>query len=529
MHRILAPLRVIGRFARMVTSPRRLLDISLPARVAYLLAFFLVLCAILAYVAFAFSDDVAARATWYHPSRIAIIIGLVIAIPVVVYRALLLWLEGDPSDFPDIDEAWDAGVAALEENGLLLDELPIFLVLGADSPTQMDTLMGSVGWDLVVSGAPNGRAPLRWYGNDRCIVLACTGTGCLGSLNQGGVGGDAGAVSGSRSQIVGTLVPGGGGITDTALPTAATGGAPSAPQAGIRGTLVLGADSTEGHVDRDATVHGPTGQGGGSLSHRQAEEESARLRHVCRRLRRARQPLCPLNGLLVLFPLPVLKNILSAQDMPRAVRRDLATIHHETSLFSPVTVLVTGMEQEPGFSELVRRVGLDRAKAHRFGKGLQVGTRPSAENLEALTWHACGAFEDWVYSLFREPDGLNKPGNSKLYGLLCAVRREVQTRLQTVLLHGFSNDQTEDAESAPKVFAGCYFAATGPSDDRQAFVKSVFEKMLDLEEEVEWSEMALVEDDRHYRASQVVMFLLGLLVVALGALGWLRFSGPSAG
>ena len=43
----------------------------------------------------------------------------------------------------------------------------------------------------------------------------------------------------------------------------------------------------------------------------------------------------------------------------------------------------------------------------------------------------------------------------------------------------------------PLPFAGCYFGATGPSEDRQAFVTSVFEKLVKLEEDVEWTEKRL--------------------------------------
>ena len=77
----------------------------------------------------------------------------------------------------------------------------------------------------------------------------------------------------------------------------------------------------------------------------------------------------------------------------------------------------------------------------------------------AFSSHACGAFEDWVYNLFRERDGLSKPGNARLYTLLCRIRSELRSRLRNILLHGFSFDEGENRErEKPLLFNGCYFA-----------------------------------------------------------------------
>ena len=94
------------------------------------------------------------------------------------------------------------------------------------------------------------------------------------------------------------------------------------------------------------------------------------------------------------------------------------------------------MEAESGFAELVRRVGVERAKANRFGRGFDQWSPPTAENLDALTSQACGAFEDWVYDLFQQQDALGKAGNTKLYQLLCRVRSHVHQQLATVLVNG---------------------------------------------------------------------------------------------
>ena len=76
----------------------------------------------------------------------------------------------------------------------------------------------------------------------------------------------------------------------------------------------------------------------------------------------------------------------------------------------PVTALVVGMEEESGFRELVRRVGRERAGVQRFGQRYDLRSIATAEEMNALCAHVCGAFEDWVYTLFREQGALRGRG-----------------------------------------------------------------------------------------------------------------------
>ena len=148
------------------------------------------------------------------------------------------------------------------------------------------------------------------------------------------------------------------------------------------------------------------------------------------------------------------------------------------------------------------------------------GNPPIPEQVEAVATHACGAFEDWAYTLFREKDGLKKHGNTKLYSLLCKIRSQLSTRLTNILVEAHARDpERETADREALLFSGCYFAATGQTDDRQAFVKSVFDKLLEQEEELDWTEAALVEDERYRRMASVVMvvdILLGIGLIGIG-------------
>ncbi len=67
----------------------------------------------------------------------------------------------------------------------------------------------------------------------------------------------------------------------------------------------------------------------------------------------------------------------------------------------------------------------------------------------------------------------------------------------------------------PLLFSGCYFAATGETDDRQAFVKSVFDKLIEQENELAWTDEAIIENDRYRRWARVSLGLSGVLAACL--------------
>jgi hypothetical protein len=187
----------------------------------------------------------------------------------------------------------------------------------------------------------------------------------------------------------------------------------------------------------------------------------------------------------------------------------------------PVTALVVGLEEESGFRELVRRVGEERAKAQRFGKGYDIWNPPTPEQLNALCIHACGSFEDWTYTLFRDKQSLaveSKRGNNKLYALLCKIRRNVQDRLTNILVAAYAHEPDEEGAPDAVLFGGCYFAASGDQPGRQAFIKGVFDKLVDQQEDLEWTAAARLEDERSKQWAQIGFGIDFLLVLGLAAM-----------
>jgi len=250
------------------------------------------------------------------------------------------------------------------------------------------------------------------------------------------------------------------------------------------------------------------------------------LRFLGEMLAREREPVCPINGILTLIQFEsIYETPAEIEELQQAISSDLATLQYATQVRCPVTALVVGLEKERGFQELVRRVGKDRAMSQRFGRKFDVRAIPTAEELTAVSSHVCGAFEDWVYVLFREDAALARPGNLQLYELLSKVRCTWKTRLADILALGFGCDMTDEAQKRSLLFSGCYAASTGETPDRQAFVKGVVEKLLEEQELIEWTDDAQLQQRRYTRASTLgIVACAGLLlgIATLVAVRWLK-------
>ena len=533
IYAVTAPLRMLAQLpVGLISAPRRLMGMSLPARVAVVLSILLIILVVVAFVAGILSKGAADVWQWFGLQRMLAIVALLIVIPIVAYVAVKLWLEGSASEFPDIDRAWKEGLAALEAQGLDPTALPIFLVMGVSDERQVKTLFEASQQSFVVSNIPQGPAALHWYATPEAIFLACTNvtrTGRLVRMAADAVGRRAAApVAASATPrqadvLRGTIVAGGSGdLRESAAVPADIGpeqAAPSAPN--LRGTLMVSPEATSKTMA--FSERGPSAPPTSmiSLSAGEAAELSARLAYVCQLLQRLRQPVVPANGIVALLPFDLIqKGPAEGIQVQRCVKGDLETVSQGLKLRCPVTALMVGMESEPGFRELVRRVGPERAKAQRFGKGFNVWNPPIPEQVEAVAANACGAFEDWAYLLFRERDGLTRPGNTKLYSLLCKIRTHLRTRLTNILVSAFAEEGAGKSatEGEPLMFSGCYFAAAGDTPDRQAFIKGVFDKLLDEEEELEWTQAALDENDRYHRLANTMLVFDGLLLIALVAI-----------
>ncbi len=509
-----------GRFFR---SGARLFGLSLPARVAVIVAVLLVV-GVAVHLALAhFTQHRYFKPLIHDPKYLGGTVLLVVLIPVVVYYTVKYWLEGEVSPYQEIDLAFRRGLDELERNGIDITQTPLYLVLGASGEEQERAIFEACRMSLNLTGVPQGPAALHWYANPEAIYLVASQTSALSWLA-------AHALSATESPAAAALEP-------------------ASPGAAIRGTLVVGGEDGPPDVRRSAADLPPTlgtNQGSSDIygtmvvsavaapakaSHRagarirKLDFDPKRLEYVCHLLSRSRRPICPLNGIFVLLPFRLIQQSDDAAvSVNQAAQQDLHGILRVGNLRCPATAVVVGMEEEGGFRELVRRVGRDKALNARFGKGFDLPNFPLPERIAALARQACGAFETWVYALFKEKDALKRPGNRQLYALLCKVRQSVYERLDKILVDAFASDpEKRDSEGEPLFFRGCYFAAAGATEDRQAFVKSVLEDLpKNFPGDLQWTGEALERDARYHRLAGIAGWLDFLLVLGLVAtfFGW---------
>ena len=222
-------------------------------------------------------------------------------------------------------------------------------------------------------------------------------------------------------------------------------------------------------------------------------DQIPRLRYVCKLLKRARRPMCGINGAVTLIPFELSRvGPLQLSAIAQSARSDIETIQQTMGVRSPVTAVIVGLEQDKGFIELVRRLqsGL---LSRRLGGRFDLRSRPTPDELNTHSDRLCDAFEDWVYRLFSREDGLaQQRGNRKLYALTCKIRHELKPRLRMVLGQAFGCESSEKSAGGEKddsfFFSGCYFAASGATTGQAAFVKGVLkDKLVDEQSKVEWT------------------------------------------
>lgn len=505
--------------------------LSLPARIAWLMLLFESV-AVTAFGIFYYTNRDLSRAAssidwWILPA-----IGfLMILIPIVTYHAAKVWLEGRAALFPDIDEAWRAGVQELDRRRVRLDQYPLFIVFGTVGEGLERNLFRASKIPLDLEAYPaTPNAPLRWYFSEKGIFLSVVGAGAMNDfIRQALDAGKGGDGSGRRG--------GGDGLRDTMSvdgPSREPERAPEpAGKPNLSMTLMPGAfggvrDSIGGAnpLTTSMATDGLSSLAGDAPKASRAEfqEQQLRLDYLCRLIRKARLPFIPINGMLAVLPLQAIEYARQqgkngGARLHTAVAMDMEAVAEGLSARGNIRVIVSGMEGERGFREMVSRMGrmLDaNFRDQPYGKGSDPWAVPSAKQMNALTQHACGAFEDWVFNLFKHRDAIQNPRNRLLFSLLCKVRRILREPLTEILSKGFGGiDQEQDRVRLAPLVCGCYFAAVGGGETEQAFVAGAFNRMLGNEQDIEWLPAAIKSDSSYNRWANVLIFMNVVMFFAL--------------
>ena len=530
-----------GRFART----------SLPFRVALLM--FLVLVVSVAVTVFLFCGmnnrtftDAKLNITFFVSTTV-----LVFLIPLVLYKALSLWLEGPSSPYPDIDQAWKAGLRELQRKGLDPRQIPMFLVVGSSNEQQEQAIFAAAGMEFLVAGAagqcgpalvrePRGR--VRRCQPDllsqRTGARRCAWAGSWARAARGGGRGSGGARSAPNDPRWRHGPSGASRYGRSRRAGSAPGPCAPVPQGGadLRGTIMAPAAA-------GATMAVPGGQAlDRNIQTDKAflEEQRNRLGWLCRLVRRCRLPYAPINGVLALLPFGYVQ---SAQPgvrtaLTNSLRYDLEQVLSTLMIRCPVTVLVSDMDEDPGFREFVRRMvrrhGPEWVKERRFGSSFPLDIPATPERMKKHVGILNAAFEAFVYDFLRDEESiLRSAGNASLYVFMGKIRQSVKN-LATIF-GSFSSlypKSSGGSAAAAEIiyFAGCYFAGTGKVEERQVFVKRVLARPVEQQAELEWTAGALGEDARCQWLGLVASAVDTVLVIAFvvaGVLWWMGSFKPS--
>ena len=254
--------------------------------------------------------------------------------------------------------------------------------------------------------------------------------------------------------------------------------------------------------------------------------QDQRLEYVCRLVRRARQPYCPINGILTLLPYGMIyRSEPDSSEIHRAVSKDLGTIRSMLKVRCPVTAAVVGLEEERGFRELMRRVGSERPAA--ANRALVHGLKSAAIRTARSPGSPClrGVRRRCLQPVQRARCACKSPAIPGSLRLLCTIRSRVQNRFGQDPQAGLCQRLRSARAARRLAVRRLLLRRDGRGEDRRAFIKAVVDKLLEQQEELKWTPEMLREDARCQLFAQLALvfdtlLLAGLIGVVMYRIWW---------
>ncbi|MCA9132272.1 MAG: hypothetical protein KDA45_03930, partial [Planctomycetales bacterium] len=164
---------------------RRLGPSSVAGKAALLTAIVLLLTLLTVWLIRLLGSQRVSQAHTMSWTRMLLEAALVVVIPIVLYWGLRRWNQVIEGVYPDIDQAWQAGMDALAAQGIAVSDHPIFLILGSAQQGMEQGLIQALEAKFHVQGIPNTAGvshALQWYASSEAIYLFCPGTSSLSAL-----------------------------------------------------------------------------------------------------------------------------------------------------------------------------------------------------------------------------------------------------------------------------------------------------------------------------------------------------------
>jgi hypothetical protein len=227
----------------------------------------------------------------------------------------------------------------------------------------------------------------------------------------------------------------------------------------------------------------------------------------------------PVNGLLQVIPLSWARPAAPGEPLPaaglaKAIRSDLAAIHHAFGLQLPVIAMVTGIGNLTGAGDMLDAVGVYQCRKYEksfqrrlgcaFPAGQELDSRRAAELVERSLLEfirlACRSMRK--SQVTSDPDGPRR--TIEFLTTLC----QRQPGLEVLLSHAF-----ERVVSPTVRLHGLYFAAT-EIDTKEPFVDGVLNRLIKWENSIAWNPRFAEHNRRKSKREVVLTVILGVLTVA---------------
>ncbi len=413
----------------------------------------------------------------YYYGIVAFLVYLFIRLVIYVVRLFLAPVE---AEFPDIDEAWRAGIQGLARQRLDCRAMPIIVILGLAEYEEASFFAGAgLNPTVIEPGVDRKGAPLRFFATNHALFLTLPGVSALNC--QWSHPPVTAPVTGQLLESApsdGTQSPG-SSQSDGAQATLQPGQQWAAGQTLQPGPFGAGGTLRPGQVQSRTTQ--PVQSVAAGLSADELDLCRRRLRYVCRLIARERQPFCPINGALVTVSLHAADTM--GPIIAQAGTEDIRNLHAFTEMCFPTAIVFSGWDQLSGITEFVRRAS---QVDPRFGGHLRAGShfatgRPvDSASADWVIRRGVEWFRRWIYSAFAQDPSASS--NATLYRFLCSLdaRRARLSQCLTSVLAETVHGET------PRL-TGCYFSGNDPSARRHLFVKDVLAKLIEEQDGVAWS------------------------------------------
>ncbi|MCC6511037.1 MAG: hypothetical protein IT423_18185, partial [Pirellulaceae bacterium] len=173
--------QIYSWFMQIVPGLKAIAGSSLPFRVSLMtLLFLLIIWSAAVIKHFWTASEVQGELAWV-PYVAGGLLG-VIVIPIIAYYLTKYLMIREQSRYPEIDRIWYEALDECDRQGISLDQVPLFLGLGAPSVRFGGHLLKIAEMNMTVTVPKQGEGDISVYASSDAVFLFVSGCSCLSRL-----------------------------------------------------------------------------------------------------------------------------------------------------------------------------------------------------------------------------------------------------------------------------------------------------------------------------------------------------------